>query len=149
MMNPGKTDESLRIGEKLIVPEFSAPEKYNVTECSSEQKFYAGGELSKLWEKPIFDDTHKLVYDYANGWTIDPEFIKKNYPKEYYKENADGSIDVKMTMYFKPQSYFYLGLLISGGTLLLLVSYLVFDAYRRPKTSSHKKSTHDTTRAIQ
>jgi len=59
-----------------------------------------------------------MVYDYANQWTIDPEYIRANYPKEYYRENPDGSIDVRMTLYFRPQSYFYLGLIISGTTFV-------------------------------
>jgi hypothetical protein len=83
-------------------------ESYHVTECPSQNTFYAGGELAKLWQEPIFDDTHTMVYDYANQWTIDPEYIRANYPKNYYKENPDGTIDVRMTMYFRPQSYFYL-----------------------------------------
>ena len=61
-----------------------------------------------LYEKPIFEETHHLVNDYANGRTLDADYIKKNFPKDYYKENPDGSIDVNLTLYFKPQSYFYL-----------------------------------------
>lgn len=108
-------------------------ENYSVTECESENKFYAWWELSKLWEAPIFDDTHTKVYDYANQWTIDADYIKKNYPKEYYKENPDGSIDIKMTLYFKPQSYFYLGLIISGTTFLLLILWLIIWSIRDRK----------------
>ena len=77
-----------------------------------------------------------MVYDYANQWTIDPDYIRANYPKEYYKENPDGSIDVRMTLYFKPQSYFYLGLIISGTTLLVLIGYLGYDTIRRRKNKN-------------
>lgn len=104
---------------------------YHTTECKPQNTFYAGGELSKLWEKPVFDDTHKLVYDYANSWTIDPEYIKANYPSSYYKQNPDGSIDIRMTLYFRPQSYFYLGLIISGTTFVLLLGYLGWSVVRR------------------
>lgn len=104
---------------------------YHTTECKPQNTFYAGGELSKLWEKPVFDDTHKLVYDYANQWTIDPVYIRANYPKEYYKQNPDGTIDVRMTLYFRPQSYFYLGLIISGTTFMLLVGYLGWSVVRK------------------
>lgn len=71
-----------------------------------------------------------MVYDYANQWTIDPEYIRANYPREFYRENSDGTIDVRMTMYFRPQSYFYLGLIISGLTLFGCVSYLVVSGVR-------------------
>lgn len=80
-------------------------------------------ELSYLWQRPVFDDTHQLINQYANSWTIDPEYIKQNFSKEYYQENPDGSIDIEMTLYFKPQSYFYLGLIISGVVLLAFFSY--------------------------
>lgn len=102
-------------------------------ECIVSQKFFEGEELSYLYKKPIFDDTHKTVFDYANQWTIDPQYIKQNFPKEYYKENPDGSIDVELTLYFKPQSYFYLGLIISGTTFLSCLGYLVFIEIKKRK----------------
>lgn len=108
-------------------------ENSNLTECQHEEKYFEGEELSYLWKKPIFDDTHKLVNEYANKWTIDPEYIKQNFSKEYYKENSDGSIDVEMVLYFKPQSYFYLGLIISGTTLLSCLGYLLYDWRKRRK----------------
>ena len=84
-------------------------------------------------QEPIFDDTHKMVYEYANQWTIDPEYIRKNYGKEYYHENPDGSIDIRMTLYFRPQSYFYLGLIISGLTLSGCIGYLIVSGVWRRK----------------
>lgn len=102
----------------------------NITECK-QTKQSSANTLSFFWRKPIFDDTHKLVYDYANQWTIDPEYIKQNFDKSYYKENPDGSIDIELTLYFKPQSYFYLGLIISGTTLLSCFGYLAWDFVNR------------------
>ncbi len=96
-----------------------------VAECQPGQKIIEKGELSYLWEKSVFDDTHQLVNQYDNSWTIDPEYIKQNFSKEYYKENPEGSIDIELTLYFKPQSYFYLGLIISGTTLLGGIIYLI------------------------
>jgi hypothetical protein len=99
------------------------------------------GELSYLWEKPIFDDTHQLIDQDANSWIIDPEYIEQNFPGGYYKKNADGSIDVELTLYFKPQSYFYLGLIISGTALLGCLGYLAYGLVkRRPKRSSEKNN---------
>jgi len=111
-----------------------------ITECKHEQKFFEGEELSYLYKKPIFQDSHKLVYDYANQWTIDPEYIKKNFDKSYYKENPDGSIDVELTLYFKPQSYFYLGLIISGTTLIGCVTYLIVDQIKNQKQKTKKQN---------
>ncbi len=108
-------------------------ENTQTTECEHTQKFFEGEELSYLWKKPIFDNTHELIFDYANGWTINPGYIKQNFSKEYYRENPDGSIDVELTLYFKPQSYFYLGLFISGTTFLACLGYLGYDFYKRRK----------------
>lgn len=102
-------------------------------EYYSKKVFFEGEELSYLYKKPIFDDTHKLVYDYANQWTLDPDYIKANFDKSYYKENPDSSIDVELTLYFKPQSYFYLGLIISGTTLLSCMGYLIFIRMQKRK----------------
>jgi hypothetical protein len=112
----------------------------NIKECEHIQKFFEGEELRYLWRQPVFEDSHKLVYDYANQWTIDPEYIKANFDKSMYKENPDGSIDLELTLYFKPQSYFYLGIIVSGSTLILCLSYLGYTFYRQRKQhKSHNK----------
>lgn len=93
--------------------------------------FFQWEELKYLREKPIFEETHHLVNDYANGRTLDAEYIKKNFPKDYYKENPDGSIDVNLTLYFRPQSYFYLWLGVSGLTFFWLIAWLLVDRRRQ------------------
>ncbi len=90
-------------------------------------------ESQYLYKKSVFDSSHRVIYDYANSWTIDSEYIKQNYSEKYYKENADGSISVKLILYFKPQSYFYLGVLVSGTTLLACLSYLGYDRIKKKK----------------
>ena len=106
-------------------------------------KYATQRDINILFQKPLFEDTHKLVYDYANQWTIDPEYIKANFDKSYYKENPDGSIDVELTLYFKPQSYFYLGIIISGTTLILCLGYLGYTFYRQRKQGSRSKIDSD------
>lgn len=105
-------------------------ENTNTTECKSTQKFFEGEELSYLWKKPVFDNSHEIVYDYANGWTIDSEYIKSHYSNNYYTTNSDGSINVELVMYFKPQSYFYLGILISITTVLACIAYLFYSFFK-------------------
>ncbi len=101
------------------------------TECEHAQKIFDAGDLTYLLEKPVFEDTHTMVEGYANSWTIDPEYIKANYPKEFYKESRDGSIELGMVLYFKPQSYFYIGLIISGLAFIWSIIYIVRDMRRR------------------
>ncbi|KKS96085.1 MAG: hypothetical protein UV73_C0012G0113 [Candidatus Gottesmanbacteria bacterium GW2011_GWA2_43_14] len=71
------------------------------------------------------DDTHLMVNGYANSWIIDPEKICKN--NGFCKINDDGSYDLEMVIEFWPQRLFYLGLGISGMTLLLCLIYLIYD----------------------
>lgn len=103
------------------------------TEICSNKNTISLNDLYTFLNKPVFEDSHTLVYDYANQWTIDPEYIKANFDKTYYKENSDGSMDIELTLYFKPQSYFYLGMIISITTLILCVVYLCFDMYKSKK----------------
>jgi len=96
------------------------------SECKSEEKFFEGEEFSYFWKKPIFDSSHRVMNGYANVWTIDPEYIIANYPQEYYKRYPDGSIDIELTLYYKPQSYFYLGIIIYALTFIGCIGYLVW-----------------------
>ncbi|MFA4817341.1 MAG: alpha-(1-_3)-arabinofuranosyltransferase family protein [Parcubacteria group bacterium] len=91
------------------------------------------GFWDTLFGNALPEENHLKVNGYANGWTIDPEYIKQNFSKDYYKENPDGSIDVELTLYFKPQSYFYLGIIISITTLLGCLGYLGYDLAKRRK----------------
>lgn len=102
----------------------------DVTQCKIDNQFYVWDELLKLRNKPIFENTHKMVYNYANQWTIDSEYIKENYPKEYYRENLDGTIDIRVTLFFRPQAYFYVWFIISSLILLACTLYLTSCAIR-------------------
>lgn len=107
-------------------PEMQSVDTIKIKECRPIQNFAEGDELKYLWQSSIFDNTHKKANEYANSWTIDPEYIVRNYPSEYYKQNPDGSIDFELTLFFKPQSYLYIGFIISGLTLIWCFGYLVW-----------------------
>lgn len=103
--------------------------------------------FSVLIQKDYFlpDEFHLKNNANLSTFKIDPEFIKENYPNSY-TENPDGSINVELTLYFKPQSYFYLGLIISATTLLSCLVYLVYDFIKRRKIRklTKKPQTLDT-----
>ncbi len=107
--------------------------KYNVTECWMKSNLFSWWDILKLIQKPVFDESHQKVFDYANKWTIDKEFIIKNYSKEYYRINQDWSIDILLSMYFKPQSYFYLWILLTWITMLLIMWFLIFSKIKKFK----------------
>lgn len=104
------------------------------TECvNSSYTFFQGEELSYLWKQPLRDESHSLMNEYANGREIDIKqpVTSNKYAVETYLEqglregrihkNTDESYQVDLVLYFRPQSWFYLGLLISGLTLLSLL----------------------------
>lgn len=88
-----------------------------------------------LTKKDYFlpDSFHSENDAKLNSFLIDPEYIKQNFPKDSYTVNPDGSISLDLTLYFKPQSYFYLGLIISGTTLVLCLGYLSWSFMKKRK----------------
>ena len=115
-------------------------ETYNVTECEPESTFYTWGELWRFQEVPVFEYTHKTLHNYANQWTIDSNYIKNNYDTTYYKENSDGSIDIRIQLYLKSQNYFYIWLMVSLITLMFTVLWILFFWIRDPNKKSKRNS---------
>lgn len=130
-LNPWVKDEDLKVWQKLFMPIFSSSGTHTATECKSKNEFYAWNEIGMLLKKPVFDESHKMVYEYANQWVLDSDYIKKNFSKEYYLENPDGSISVRMSIYFKTQSYFYLWIASLMLGILWIISYFIYSLYRR------------------
>jgi len=102
-------------------------ETVEVTECQHEYKFFEVKDLSRLIDESIPEENHFVVNGYANAWYIDPQ------------ELGTGE-NFTVTLYFKPQSYFYIGLIISCLTFIGCVGYLLWD-WRKKRTN--KLSTED------
>jgi hypothetical protein len=81
----------------------------------------------------ISDDHHFELNGLLNGWYIDIDEHCKQ--KNLCTQNPDGSYDIELTLEFFPQRWFYLGLLISGTTLVGCIGYLGYDFIRRRRTS--------------
>lgn len=79
----------------------------------------------------IPDSDHIKLNDFQNGWYID--VTKYCAEEKLCTQNADGSYDLEMITEFTPQRYFYVGLIISGGTLIAVLSYLGYSFYRGRK----------------
>ncbi|MDP2947693.1 MAG: hypothetical protein Q8N88_06285 [Nanoarchaeota archaeon] len=83
------------------------------------------GHIWDTWfKKSLPEENHLTANGYANSWLIDLDNIKKT---GNYTQNPDGSIDFELVIEFWPQRLFYLGLGISGTTLLLCLGYLVYN----------------------
>lgn len=92
------TDEKLESSEAI--------ERYDFT---PKDIFY-------LFSKPLENEYHFAVNGYANAWYVNPAQIDKN---------GDGEFSI--TIYYLPQSLFYLGFIISGTTFIACMVYLVYD----------------------
>lgn len=62
-------------------------------------------------EKPIVEDRHYLINNYANSWYITPQ-------------DTSGKENYELIVEFWPQRLFYMGLFISGTTLISCLGYL-------------------------
>jgi hypothetical protein len=72
---------------------------------------------------------HTKSYGFLNAWYVDPSKLETNKDGEY-----------ELTIYFQPQSYFYLGLIISIITFLACIGYLVYN-WRKSKARKHSRKS--------
>ncbi|MDD4902600.1 MAG: hypothetical protein PHE24_05715 [Patescibacteria group bacterium] len=105
------------------------------------------GAFYETWfKKPIADNYHIMANGYANSWIIDLDKIcGQTTPKPLLAKegsacvkNADGSYDFEMVVEFWPQQLFYLGLFVSGATLLGCLGFLII-IWRREKRRKEMK----------
>jgi len=108
-------------------------------ECFGGERTFDLNELTTLYKKSIFDDTHALENSFSNKWQIDPNYVKQHFSADYYKVNSDGGIDLEFTLYFKPQSYYFLGLLISASVILLVIVGLLVVGIKKRKRKKNEK----------
>lgn len=121
-------------------------EKYNVDFISKnfqdtiQNDNLSEGNIFETWFiKPIEDNkNHSIVNGYANSWMIDTNKICNNSEIVYNDnasciKNADGSYDFEVIVEFWPQRLFYIGLAVSGTTLIGCLSYLAWTWVRGRK----------------
>jgi hypothetical protein len=99
----------------------------NSKECVSTNYSFDPTDIRYLYHKHLLDGNHYLSNYYANGWVIDTDYIKESFPMDAYTLNDDGSIGIELVIYFKPQSYFILGLMLSTFTILVCFLYSLYD----------------------
>ena len=97
----------------------------NVTECQHESELFKFRDLTRIFNRSIPEKHHFVVNSYANGWYIDPQ------------ELCTGE-NFTLTIYFKPQSYFYFSSIISGLTFIVCISYLFWDWWKRHSKKEKK-----------
>jgi hypothetical protein len=58
-----------------------------------------------------------------NSYFVDPKLICRRFS---CNKNIDGTYDISGTIYFSSQGYMYVGMIISGATLIAVLGYLLF-----------------------
>ncbi len=77
------------------------------------------------------DEHHFELNGFLNGWYVDTDAYCNR--QALCTRNADGSYDMEMVIEFTPQRWFYVGLIISGTTLIGCLGYLGVAFARRRK----------------
>jgi hypothetical protein len=105
------------------------------------------GNIFETWfKKPIDNNANHLTANgYANSWVINPQKLcapSSPQPSPQAGEgasgcvkNSDGTYDFEMVVEFWPQRLFYIGLFISGATLLGCLAYLGYNFAKKRKTN--------------
>ena len=88
----------------------------------------------------LADGFHFENNAFFNSFLIDPEYIKSHYSSSFYQENPDGSIDLELTLFFRPQAHLYLGLIISLITLASCLGYLGAAAIKKYNRNKSRKA---------
>lgn len=91
------------------------------------------GLLDSWWpfakREKVGEEYHYKLANFLNAWYVDvPELCKDD--NKACTKNEDGSYDMELVVEFWPQRWFYLGLLISGTTLVGCIGYLGYDFVR-------------------
>jgi len=81
------------------------------------------GWIEAFWRDTVPEGQHIMANGYANAWYIDPAEL--GVEEEF-----------SMTLYYKPQSLFYVGLVLSGVALVVCIGILLWcwRWRRKPKT---------------
>jgi len=85
----------------------------DIKEGTHRNSFLDRNILENWFKKPTSETNHLLANGYANSWRITPQ-------------DTDGKEKYELIVEFKPQQFFYLGLLISTMTLFGCCLYLLW-----------------------
>jgi hypothetical protein len=86
---------------------------FNVAEAQSTVNL-TPSDINYLFANALPDSSHYMVNGYANAWYIDPAEIPKD---------QNGTLEI--TIFFEPQSLYFLGISISGVTFITCAICLV------------------------
>jgi|GEM_PF-4991142 len=98
--------------------------------CKDLNRFFEGEEFKYFFLKPQLYSTPKRKADFGNEWTLSEADLIKTLPQNEYIVHKDGTIEIQLILFYKPQLYFYVGLLISCFVFLCLAALLIYKTVR-------------------
>lgn len=105
--------KNINTEEKLIFAE-SFNKYWRLYDDRNNNTYFSLKDIGYLFKKPLFGDSHTIINDYQNSWTIDPTVIN--------------SSEINLVLYYLPQSLFYITVISSLSVFLILISILFFKA---------------------
>lgn len=123
------TTKNIRVYEAKTPFYLVMSEKYDL-----EWKLIKGKEgfwnLINPWNtnKIISKEEHQNFLGFLNAWYVDPERVCDD---AKCVKNSDGSLNMNLTVQFWPQKWYYLGILISFSTLILILGFLIFIRFKK------------------
>lgn len=89
--------------------------------------------------KEMSADYHHLIFNYANLWEINPQIIKSDFSKSDYQTMPDGSLKLKLKLYFQPYNYFRIVNTISAVMYGISIFYVLISLLKEKNKSFAKK----------
>lgn len=97
----------------------------SASQLVDEKSWFEASDLTRLNSNALFEEEHYLLNGFANSWYIDLELLVQS---GYASPNSDGTYTIAFELYYMPQSY--LSLTIIMGTITVLVSYVIIFSKR-------------------
>ncbi len=118
----------------------SAEYEISITNLQKEERLIFLDPFYKTWvlylqsqgqELPLDASKNVVVYDYANGWSINKDEIVNQFPPSFYQQNSDGSLNLKIRLFFTPQRFNPVIYAISLMALILVLGYELFPSLKK------------------
>jgi len=140
-INPTRYDIRISSVKDTIVLNFieSYSKYFNIyiqpfsRESFTNRSYLEGDELSFTTSRYMLKCDHQMK-DFYNKWTIRKDDIVNTFDSSFYKLNNDGTIDIKLVIFYTPQLIGYIFSALSFLTffILLLLSTIFIFKYRKP-----------------
>jgi hypothetical protein len=86
--------------------------------------YFSNWEIVSRNNYPIQGSNHFKIYNYANAWDINTDVIRSTLPKSEYKENADGTVDISLTMQFQKHILYPIIVFVSIASYITIFGYI-------------------------